>query len=352
MSDKSGKRSWLIYGTGAVASQALERAMSAGLSVVVGGRDPERVGSLAKEMGVQHRVANLHDDLRALTQGFAGVINFAGPYHETAGPLMSACIDVKAHYVDVSNEFLAHRHAWSLSHRAHDRGVAIVPGAGMGTWYGERLMHALVTKLGGTPASATLMTLPSGSKQKSAGASASHNAVLSDPGVVIRGGLEHQVHGDARVQELPKWAGHDSGVVIGTGDLMALSHSLGIPDISSLAAVTENPRRLKIAFPTLVSEARRAATYGSATPFQHVASGGKEADRVHARLLAETTSYDGRSVRGRLLAGSGTAVAAEVALATALAISSRRLAGTHTVFQVLGQDLHTEKASPLIEFIC
>lgn len=344
------QQSWLVYGTGALAVLGLEQAKSVGLPVILAGRNSSRVVELAGTMDIDYRVSELNGDLRPLMDGIAGVINLAGPYVKTARPLMDACLNSGVHYVDASNEFQVHKTAWSLSDHARSRGVAMVTGAGMGTWFSELLVNELVRSLGRTPDSATLLTLPSGARLKSAGVAASHNVVLSSPGISFQAGREHSVRGVARIRELPVWGGHPSGVIIATGDAMALYRSSNIPNITTMAAIDMDTALLKEAFPSLAAKANQAAVY---RPI--IESPGlkpiPEFDRVRVKLMAEVVSSDGRSLRGRLLAGSGTVAAAEVAVATALLVSDREFAGTYTAFQILGEYPPLHMTRPSIELL-
>lgn len=341
---------WLVYGTGALAGLGLEQAKRAGLPVIVAGRNCARVTELAGTMGIDYRVSELSGDLGPLMDGIAGVINLAGPYTKTAGPLMEACLNFGGHYVDASNEFQIHKTAWSLSDRARIRGVAMVAGAGMGTWFGELLVNELVQVLGGTPGSATLLTLPSGSKLKSAGVAASHNVVLSNPGTLFRAGRQHSVQGVARVSELPDWGGHPSGVVIATGDSLAIHCSSRIPNVTTMAAIDMDTAHLKEEFPSLAAKANQDAVYRPIIESPGLKPN-PEFDRVREKLMAEVVSSDGRSLRGRLLAGSGTVAAAEVSVAAALLISVRELVGTYTAFQILGEDPPMHVTRPSIELL-
>ena len=95
----------LIYGaTGHSGRLVARTALAAGLRPLLAGRDPRRVGVLADELGLAYRVAHLGDPpaLDAALRGVAVVVNTAGPFSRTAGPLLDACLRRGAHYLDIT----------------------------------------------------------------------------------------------------------------------------------------------------------------------------------------------------------------------------------------------------------
>ena len=98
----------LIYGayghTGRFVIAALLRQ---GLTPVLAGRDPARLAALARQFpGLEVRQAAA-DDSRSLAAAVAGagaVVNCAGPFLDTAVPVMTAAVRAGAHYLDVSAE--------------------------------------------------------------------------------------------------------------------------------------------------------------------------------------------------------------------------------------------------------
>lgn len=348
--DHHDLKPWLVYGTGSLSNLGLRQAKAVGLPVILGGRNHARVRELAGAMDMPYRVFDLSGDLRPVLAGVAGVINLAGPYSETARILMEACLNSGSHYVDASNEFDVHKTGWSLSALAQSRGVAVVAGAGMGTWFSELLVNEIVRELGQMPDSATILTLPSGAKIKSAGVAASHNVVLASPGIFIHEGYEQSVHGVDRVVGLPEWVGHPSGVIIATGDATAIHQSSHIPSVRTMAVMDTPTALLKEALPSLITKFNQTAVnrrMGEAADVNPV----PDPEQVRVKLMAEVVSGDGRSLKGRLQAGSGTVAAAEVAIATAFLISDRKFSGTYTAFQILGRDPHMYLTRPSIEIL-
>lgn len=123
----------MIYGaTGYTGRLTAEHAAAAGLDLVLGGRDHTRLAALAQELGAGHRTFGLDDDeaVDAALSDIAVVLNCAGPFMQTARPLMDAAIRSRAHYLDVAAELDSYHLAETLDSTARDAGVMLLPGSG------------------------------------------------------------------------------------------------------------------------------------------------------------------------------------------------------------------------------
>jgi short subunit dehydrogenase-like uncharacterized protein len=123
----------LIYGaTGYTGRLVAERAVHIGLDVTVAGRDPGRVGELADALGVQAHVFEVDDTgaVREALQDIDCLLNVAGPFRNTARPLMDACIEAGVHYLDTTAEFATFALAESKDDEAIRAGVMVMSGTG------------------------------------------------------------------------------------------------------------------------------------------------------------------------------------------------------------------------------
>ena len=97
----------LIYGaTGYTGSLVVKAALARGLRPILGGRNKARLEQLAHAHGLQYRAAPVTDAAaldRALTD-IDVLLVAAGPFSETALPLLSACLRRRTHYLDLSGE--------------------------------------------------------------------------------------------------------------------------------------------------------------------------------------------------------------------------------------------------------
>ena len=71
------------------------------------------------------------DMLRRELEGVSAVLHAAGPFIHTAPPMLEACVEVGAHYLDITGEVPVFERAFGLHQRARDAGVALLSGVGM-----------------------------------------------------------------------------------------------------------------------------------------------------------------------------------------------------------------------------
>lgn len=337
------ERPWLVFGAGAVGTAVVDLLLARRVPVLLAGRNAERLQEVARSSGVSYLILGV-SDAHAQLGGVAGLINTAGPFRDTSQQLMQACVRAGVHYVDVSNEADVHEAAWDLDSRAREAQVGVVAGAGLGTWFGERLVHALTREVD-HPVATLLITLPSNGSAKSPGVRASENAVVASRPLAFIDGTVQAVR--KRVRKLHAGMGPKAALVVGTGDVIALGHSSGLRTVVVAAGVDVSPRWLRLGLPVITAVARRKSTLPNVRaedPARGVVS-----DAPRARLRAEVVGADGSRVRARLSSRSGTAVAARAAVMVMEALANGGRAGTYTVFQVLGDSTLGAGFDPVIE---
>ncbi|HEY1880311.1 MAG TPA: saccharopine dehydrogenase NADP-binding domain-containing protein [Caulobacteraceae bacterium] len=123
----------LVYGvTGHAGNVIARRLIEDGVDVVVAGRDVARTAAAAEALGRPGRAFPLTSDT-VIDEALADidiVLHAAGPFVETASPMMSACIRTRTHYLDLTGEWPVFTEAQELSAAAARAGVMLVPGAG------------------------------------------------------------------------------------------------------------------------------------------------------------------------------------------------------------------------------
>ncbi len=104
-----------------------------GATAIAIGRNAASLAAADFPAGVRHKVAALDDRAaldRALTRADA-VINCAGPFLDTAEPLVSAALRSRIHYFDVTAEQASAQAIFErYSASAEDAGVAVIPAMG------------------------------------------------------------------------------------------------------------------------------------------------------------------------------------------------------------------------------
>jgi short subunit dehydrogenase-like uncharacterized protein len=268
----------LIYGaTGYTGRLAAEQAKAVGLEFEIAGRDPNKLAAASAELGVSHRIFSLddRDSLNVHLAGCAVLLNCAGPFARTAEPLMHACMQVGAHYLDITAEINVYRQAEILGERAAAMGTMLLPGVGWDVVPTDCLATHVMKRVI-QPQRLRIALEVAGSMSRGSAVSA---------GEIIGAGLMARVNGvllpkgDATAAIFDFGKGPVECAPLSFGDLVTAWHSTAIPNIEMFVHVSDN------AFPkgdlALLPDGPSA----------------EERDNHQARALAEVTGADGFVVR-------------------------------------------------------
>ncbi|KAI8951840.1 Saccharopine dehydrogenase-domain-containing protein [Xylaria longipes] len=137
----------MIYGaTGYTGRIACQHAKSLDLQFVLGGRSQGKLAELAAQLTAPYMVFSVDnpDDIALALKDIKVLLNCAGPFGETAGPLMATCIEKGVHYLDFSAELYSYQLAGKLDEKARRSGVMLLPGCGGSvSMLGCLVLHAL-----------------------------------------------------------------------------------------------------------------------------------------------------------------------------------------------------------------
>ncbi|MBI3839752.1 MAG: saccharopine dehydrogenase NADP-binding domain-containing protein [Planctomycetia bacterium] len=332
----------MIYGvTGYTGRLIARHAVDRGLKPVLAGRNREAVAALAGELDCPavsfsvQQPAQIAEQL----QGFSAVLNCAGPFSQTAQPMMDACLATETDYLDITGEIDVIQWAAARGERARQSEVALIPAVGfdvvpsdcLAAMLADRISDARVLQLafsssgGLSPGTAKTMveSLPGGGR------------------VRIDGEIRH-VPTAWKTMEIPFRHGAQWGMTIPWGDVASAYYSTGIPNIEVYAAAPRNQiawlRRLKFLLPLLAWK-----------PLQNMAKrhigrtvkGPSDAQRESTRssLWGRVSNDQGKSISATLETLSGyhlTALTAVAALERTLARQVPR--GFSTASQAFGKE--------------
>ncbi|MGF6231532.1 short subunit dehydrogenase-like uncharacterized protein [Inquilinus ginsengisoli] len=295
----------MIYGAaGYTGAMAAEHAASAGLDLVLAGREQSRpsLEALADRLGVGVRTF-LSDNPDAVANGLDGIsvlLNAAGPFANTAEPLMSAAIRAGVHYLDFSAELDTYREAVALDARARAAEVMLLPGSGGSVAIlGSLAGHALARVRHARKISIALHV--AGAMSRGSATSASQN-IVTETLYLVDGELVTRSPDELR--DFDFGSGPQSCFPVTLPDLVTIHHATGVPDIDTFVHVTAG------AFPT-----GDVKDLPAGPGFEE-----REANRYHA--AAEVTDADGtvrRSVLDTVNGYTFTAMAAAEAARRVLA---------------------------------
>lgn len=303
----------LIYGAAGYTGRMVARqAKHAGLDIVIGGRDAAKVSGLADELGVAMRVFDV--DAAALA-GVTVLLNCAGPFARTAGPLMRACIAAGVHYLDITAEIDVYRLAEQLGPQAAAAGVMLLPGVGWDVVPTDCLSSLLARRVQ-RPRTLRIALQVAGSMSRGSAASA---AGIVAAGLMARVGGVLVPTPDAQSRDFDFGQGPVACLPLSFGDLVTAWHSTGIGDIAMFVNIT-----------------------GSAFPAGDVADlpdgpSAQERDAQPARAAVEITGEDGSLARAVIETVNGYSYTPLVAVEAARQVAAGRWrVGFETPARVFG----------------
>ena len=130
MADHDG---WMLYGASGYTGVLLaEEAARRGLRPLLAGRSEAKLRPLAERLGMPYRAVGLEDPaaLRGALEGVRAVLHCAGPFVDTSLPMVNACLERKAHYLDITGERSVYQQVFSRDAEAKARGVCLISGVG------------------------------------------------------------------------------------------------------------------------------------------------------------------------------------------------------------------------------
>ncbi len=219
----------MIYGaTGYTGRLLTARARERGLDAVLAGRSRERLAALGPRAAVA-----VVDDPAALRAAFAGagvVVNAAGPFHLTARPVLQACLDVGAHYLNVGGEGPVFEALNGYNDAARHAKILVMPGAGFVVAASDCLAAHVAARL---PNARSLWLGFSRADPISRGSLGSMLDLADSRVTIRRGGRLVAIPAGSRAREFDFGAGASSAMVAPWPDPFSACLTTGIPNIEA-----------------------------------------------------------------------------------------------------------------------
>jgi short subunit dehydrogenase-like uncharacterized protein len=230
----------MIYGaTGYTGALIAREAALLGWSPVLAGRSALAVESLGKELGLPARTILL-DDPEAVAAGLEGiglVLNCAGPFSRTAEPLMRACIEKRAHYLDITGEIDVFEKAHSFDAQAKAAGIVLCSGVGFDVIPTDCIAAMLAESM---PEATHLALGFDGALAPSPGTAKTMLENLSAGGKIRRDGKLVPVPFGYGARRIDFGNGLVSAMAIPWGDVATAYYTTGIPNIVVYTAATRS----------------------------------------------------------------------------------------------------------------
>lgn len=223
--------SWMIYGANGYTGELIAReAVKRGQKPVLGGRNADKLAALAKELKLESRVFGLSDaaQLGKGLQGIELVLHCAGPFSATSAPMIEACLQAKAHYLDITGEISVFEYAQTQNARAKAAGIVVCPGVGFDVIPTDCVAAALKAAL----PDATHLALGFDSRSGfSPGTAKTSVEGLAQGGKVRENGRIRAVPLAYHVRKIDFGDGEKLAMTIPWGDVATAYASTGIPNI-------------------------------------------------------------------------------------------------------------------------
>jgi short subunit dehydrogenase-like uncharacterized protein len=332
----------MIYGANGYTGRLIaRRAVELGMQPTLAGRNPEAVKALAKELGLPSVAFTLQQpaQIAEYLKGHAAVMHCAGPFSQTARPMMDACIATGVDYLDITGEIDVILAGVQRSERAAAAGVAMMPAVGFDVVPSDCLAAMLAERL---PGAKVLQLAFAGTGGLSAGTAKTMFESLPHGGKVRIDGEIRDVPTAWKTMEIPFRDGKRFCMTIPWGDVASAYYSTGIPNIEVYTAVSRKQvsrvRRFRFLLPLL-----------GFSPIQKFAQrrigktvkGPSDEDRQNTQssLWGRVSDDQGKSVTATLQTLSGYELTALTALAALQKVLAKEVPrGYSTASQAFGKE--------------
>lgn len=334
----------LIYGAyGYTGELIVAEALRRGLRPILSGRNRRALERVAPGVGLEIRAVDLDDEsgLRKALDGVTAVLHAAGPFTTTSKPMGRACLEVGAHYLDITGEIPVFEKLAALDTRARDRGVMLLPGTGFDVVPSDCLAAHLKRRL----PSGTRLELAIGSD----GGGLSRGTTRTMLRHLGRGGIErvagHLVPAPvgSRRRTVDFGSGPRKAISIPWGDLSTAYHSIGASDIVVFAAypalMREVATRVHWFGPVLGSMPVQAALHWAVGVFLPPGPSAETRATARSHVWGRLSDAEGQSVSARIAGPEGYALTAVTAVDMAIrALAGEARPGFWTPSRLLGPD--------------
>ncbi|HET8858831.1 saccharopine dehydrogenase family protein [Marivirga sp.] len=336
----------LIYGANGYTGKLItNEAQSAGIKVEIAGRNKQAIESLGHKTGFPYHIIDLTESVKLenLLKKFDTVIHCAGPFSETAIPMVEACIKSQTNYLDITGEIWVFEDIIKYHELAKAAGIVLLPGVGFDVVPTDCLAGYLKEKL---PDGKSLELAFVGSKTgMSRGTAVTMAKNISKGGFIRENGKIQNVPLAFEIEELEFSHRKQWCMTIPWGDLMTSYHQTQIPNIKVFSGASLKMIKKIRKYRTLkfllgigwIQKIIRKKIESSVTgPGEENLKSGK------TYVLGKISDDKGNSFTAELITPEAYFLTAKTAIASALKLKNSDLRGYLTPAQAFGKDFIME----------
>ncbi|MFT4931393.1 MAG: short subunit dehydrogenase-like uncharacterized protein [Natronomonas sp.] len=293
--------SLLVYGSyGYTGSLIAREAVDRGVSITLAGRNRDRLREQSNDLDRPFEAVSLDDAdrLERVVANHDAVLHCAGPFSETAEPMVEACLAGGTDYLDITGEYTVLEAIAGRDEAAAEAGVTLLPAVGFDVVPTDCLAAHLADRLPSADRLALGIAVEGG---LSPGTAKTAVEQVETAGVVRRDGELRSVSPAWRTRRIDfgGTVSTRSAVSMPMGDITTAYHSTGIPNVEVYVAAPRRAIRLVEAMDRLKPVLGVSSVKGVLRWLIERTVTGPDADereRGSARIWGEATAGDERVV--------------------------------------------------------
>ena len=331
---------WLLYGANGYTGRLIAQlAVKRGARPVLAGRSRAQVEPLAQQLGCPWRVFSLEDPAAVAMQleGVSAVLHCAGPFCDTARPMVDACLSAHIHYLDITGEYEVIEWAREQDGRARAAGVIVMPAVGMDVVPSDCLAALLAR---GLPDADRLVLALAGPATLSPGTAHTIWRNIARGGRARREGKIVHTPAGTDFREIVFPSGPRPTMPIPWGDIAAAHHTTGIANIEVRLGLLPHQAAMVRRWQWLLPAAGLAPVQALGRWWirRHISGPGEaELAEGHTEFWGCVSSTTGGVAEATLITPNGYRLTAEAAWAIVQRVVGNQIQpGFHTPAEALG----------------
>jgi len=300
-------RNWMLYGCTGYSGKLIAReCYRQGLKPILAGRSESKVKLVAEELDFEYRVFDLTDTQQvedALADCFM-VFNAAGPFTQTCGPILDACLKQSVHNLSLVGEIPLLESLQQYDQAAKDAGITIAVGLGYDVIPTDCLANTLKECM---PDATHLAIMMQGASHMSPGSTKEMIEQLGEQPFWARKNGE-LLESKATTKKIDVGLGDTLAMTIAWGDISSTYFSTKIPNIEVYATLSRVEVWMMQAISTLKPIIRVKRVQGWINKIIDFTVKGPSdfvLEETPVYFLGEARNSEGRSIQAKLKTASG-----------------------------------------------